>query len=139
MRSFKVEEYRSFQQVTQELQAVPYEKFVRDFIVSAPGKFNQPVKIFIDELSLVPLIEAIGMRLKYCLDHSLERQPGQLFEGDRILDALQLLKILSSLMSSLERNGEAVRVENLELVEQAHVKLAAIAEEVLQSWEDAGL
>jgi len=141
VRQFEVGEYRSFKDIVQGLQVQPPSGLVRSFIFTGPSAsgHGHTVAVGVDSLSLVPLVEAIGMRLKYCLEHSLERPADSLFEGDLILDALQLLKVLSRIMEAFKEVGEPVSDTNLLMIERAWNELGAIAEEVLQSWEDAGV
>lgn len=141
MRQFRTEEYRSFRSIVQALQVKPPDGLVRSFIFTGPSASGEghTVAVAVDSLSLVPLVEAIGTHLKYCLEHSLERPAGSLFEGDCILDACQLLKVLARILEAFKEAGEPVSDHNLLMTEAGRAELGAIAEEVLQSWEDAGV
>ena len=138
MAQFEKYEYQNFRKIVAALQIQPPAGLVRSFIFTGPSTpgLSYCIPVEIDSLILVPLLEAIGMRLKYCLERSLEAPGEALFEGDRILDACQLLKMLARIITALERVGEPISAESFDLIQAAHTELGRIAERVLQTWDD---
>lgn len=116
-----------FERVVEELQVIPGQKLVRDFVFSQPVDVSgSRVSITLDGLSVGPLLEAIGMRLKWCLEHSITRSEGVSFSKDAIMDSLQLLGVLERLMEGLDEVDLPINFGNLEFIQEAKEELGKL-------------
>jgi len=109
----------SFEELVAAMQPVPQEATAHRFLFTERTEPRQRrVTVTLDELSLIPMVEAIGVGLEWCRDRI-----GQLSE-DAVLDALQLLKILDQMLEGLSRNGAPVNTAQHNLVRRVRAELA---------------
>ncbi|MCH7640628.1 hypothetical protein IID22_00295 [Patescibacteria group bacterium] len=133
--------YPNFREVVEELQAVPHEKFVHSFLFSrpTPGLDDLVTRIDLPEFCLVPLVEAIGMRLKWCADQTIDRQEGEPLNGNAAIDAERLLATLMLIMRGAHDAGMPVDLENFNLLISAEAEITSVADEARQAWDEAGV
>lgn len=137
-------EYPKFREIVERLQAVPYEATIASFLYSGPpvkdrrereASFN----LSVDFMDVTPLVEAIGMRLRWCQEHSIDHlppSPEKPFSGDAVIDAWHLLAVMAKLMAALQRTGLSINAGNSNLLDKALIEIGGLAEKVLARWEE---
>jgi len=96
------------------LKPVPYEATAHRFLFTGQtSDRDRRVTVVLNELSLVPLIEAIGLGIER------SRYRIEKLSVDAVYDAFQLLRVLDAIMTDLSRNGAPVHSYNQELVKEA--------------------
>lgn len=116
--------------VVEALQAVPRVKLVHNFLFVNPTRYfrGRSFTLELASANIVPLVEAIGMRLQWCLDEGFDPS-GCLRSPDRLIDAMSLLSTLECLMVALRGDGWPVNEEGMEEIRRAYAELSdALAE-----------
>lgn len=136
--------YPKFREVVGRLQAVPHEATIASFLhgelpVKDRRELEALFNISVDFMDVAPLMEAIGMRLKWCQEQSIDRlppTPEKPFSGDAVIDAWHLLAIMAKLMIALQRAGLSINADNFNLLDKALIEIGGLEEKVLARWEE---
>lgn len=78
------------------------------------------------------------MRLKWCQEQSIDRLPPSKekpFSGDAVLDAWNLLYMLSELIGVMDEAGLCLRAESVNLLNNALSEIGELEDKVLSRWE----
>jgi len=136
-------QYPNFRKLVEALQSVPHEATIAKFLYNGVRGLSGGTRItFAINLShVVPLIEAIGMRLKWCQEQSIDHlppSPEKPFSGDAVLDAWGLLFTLSELVGFMDVAGLSLRTESVNLLNEALSEIGELNDKVLTRWEAIG-
>lgn len=129
----------NFRRVVDALQAIPFEKCVFEFVFDQPLGRDQnymELAVALPYQCFVPLLEAIGMRLRWCAEQTIDRPKSAPFNGDAALDAERLLIALSVLMRSAYQAALPVRRESFKIVQQALAEVTLLADGARAGWEE---
>jgi hypothetical protein len=128
--------FPNFRKLVNALQAVSGGATIAKFLYCQPlgqeyGKLS--LRLQINFIDIVPLVEAIAMRLKWCQEQSIDRlppSPQKPFSGDAVLDASRLLLILEHLMEELRENFP-IRKRSIGLTISSLNEVLALSDQVL--------
>lgn len=116
--------------ITEELA----QDYVVGFMFEPGGESDFDVDIYLKRISLVPLLEAIGMYMKSRLEKAFDEK-GQLVHPDSILDFHGVIHVVWELLSVYEDSGGGVRNESLELLRESFNELRPLVEEATSAWD----
>lgn len=119
-----MQKYLKLKELTEELT----KDYVVKFMFEPGAESDFDVDIYLKRISLVPLLEAIGMYMKSKLEKSFDEE-GRLVHPDSILDFHGVIHVVWEILSVYEDSGADVRIESLNILRESFRELRPLVEE----------
>jgi len=124
--------------VIDSLQAVPQEKFVKEFFFKKREWMGPENTLQVEieaDTTIVPVLEAIGARMKFLKERALD-QNGEIKDPNAILDLDGLFRFLNAYMQAELDSGHNIKRESIETFDRALKELRPLVDAAIEAHED---